>query len=439
MNSNQRFTLRALWNNCYKIAKVNVLDGRFYFFKKIVSAEEENYLTAPNISEYVQRIIDGGWIYPEDAAAYMRMMRLDNLRETILKKRIAITDTFRRLIGDKYYWMTLETMIPDTFSEQNPWVLFLWKDADAQASVVTDSMRMLARLYFKILKLNLTTEEYDVIRVAKEIQESEPQCFGSFIDCCRQMAESGSVHSDDKKEFLKFFDAESLRRSFASGCESVRFTFRRKFGEEFRWVRVMMYRSLEYSDRNQVVLVYMRDVNETYIAELNHRKELIYCAEHDELTGLGNRRKYNDDCVRAEANLVSAGAFFADLNGLKAINDNYGHACGDKYIECFSDAIKRQFGENVCYRISGDEFVVLFVNITESRFAEYCAALDAEMDTISAKIREYGLGERTIASVGSAWLQAPQSVEDVVNRAEKDMYAKKSEYYVAHPEYKRIS
>lgn len=438
MKGNLNFIIRSIWNNCYKIAKVNVKDGRFYFFKKIVSAEEEEYLTAPDIAEYVQRIIDGGWIYPEDAAAYKRMVQLDNLRETVLKNRIAISDTFRRLIVDKYYWMTLETMIPDNFSERNPWVLFLWKDADAQASLMTDSLRMLARLYFKIVRVNLTTGEYNVVKVSGELENEGETCGGSFIDCSRKMAESGLIHAEDIREFTDFFTVENLCKYFDGGLEEASCIFRRKFGEEFRWIKAFVYRSQEYSGKNKVVHLYMRDVNESHTAELKHRRELVYCAAHDELTGLGNRRKYNEDCHKASEESCSFGAFFADLNGLKFVNDNFGHHRGDDYIVCFANAVKKLFGENSCYRISGDEFVVLFKKLSREEFDEKYAALEAAMEQIAEKIIGYGLGERKIASVGCAWEETALSPEKVIDAAERDMYAKKAAYYAEHPDYKRL-
>ncbi|MGN0818116.1 MAG: GGDEF domain-containing protein [Candidatus Coproplasma sp.] len=437
LNDDQKFIIDAIWKNCYKIAKVNVSDGRFQFFKKIISPEEENYLSAPNITEYVQRIIDGGWIYPEDAAAYKRMVQPENLRETVLKKRIAISDTFRRLIGDRYYWMTLETMIPEDFSEENPWVLFLWKDADAQAGMVTDSMRMLARLYFKIVRVNLTTGVFDVVKQNNAMGDEGESCGGSFIDCCWHMADSGIIHPDDRREFLKFFNVSNLSSCFSEACEEASCAFRRKFGEEYRWVKSYVYRSHDYSENNKVVLVYMRDVNERYMAELKHREELVYYAEHDELTGLGNRRRYNDDCARENDGADSAGAFFADLNGLKFINDNFGHANGDRYIVSFANTIKKLFGESSCYRISGDEFVVVFRNLSEEELSQNYAALCGAMEELSRIISWYGVGERIIASVGFAWQNNPETFEEVVDAAERDMYAKKAEYYQIHPDFKR--
>lgn len=439
MSNYQKFIIKAIWNNCYKIARVNVLDGRYHFFKKFMSAEEEQYLTAPNFTEYVQRIVDDGWIYPEDAEAYKRIVQPEYLRETILKRRVSISETFRRLIINKYYWMTLETIIPEDFSEENPWVLFLWKDADAQAGLVIDSMRMLTRLYYKIVKVNITTCGYEVIKEATNLGAVGAGGENFFEDHCVNTIKIGLVHQDDKDEFLKFFNRQNFINCFMNGAEEASCVFRRLFGDEYRWVKCYVYRSYEYTEENKVVLVYMRDVNERYQANLMHQSKLEYYAKHDELTGLFNRRMYNDHIACHNGDKNSVGVFYADLNGLKYFNDNYGHSYGDKFILSFSNTIKRLFGTDGCYRISGDEFVVIFHDITKEQFNKNFVALDAALLDISHKISEYGLGERTVASVGCAWSQNCDSLESVVAEAEADMYKKKALYYQVHPDFKRIS
>ncbi|MGN0814353.1 MAG: GGDEF domain-containing protein [Candidatus Coproplasma sp.] len=437
-NINKQFILNSIWNNCYKIARVNVLDGRYSFIKKIVSAEEEKYLTAPTITEYVQRIIDGGWVYPEDTVAYRRMVQPEYLRETIFKRRIPISDTFRRLIVDKYCWMTMETMIPDDFSEKNPWVLFLWKDADSQAGLVTDSMRMLARLYYKIVKVDITTGVFDVVKEERGLVNNVEARGNFFTDYSAKMIKNGLVYSEDIKSFTEYFNSENLIKIFGGGAEESSCTFRRLFGNEYRWVKTYVYRSYEYSENNKVVLMYIRDVNKQYMTEIKHHKELEYLAEHDELTGLGNRRKFNEDSARQNEDKCSAGVFYADLNSLKFYNDNFGHSHGDRFILGFSNVLKKLFGVKCCYRISGDEFVVIFRNITQEQFIANYAELEAEMAAVSDKISEYGVGNRTVASIGCAWEQSPESLDAVVAEAEADMYDKKAVYYQVNPEFKRI-
>ncbi|NTY61125.1 putative bifunctional diguanylate cyclase/phosphodiesterase [Mycolicibacterium sphagni] len=91
-------------------------------------------------------------------------------------------------------------------------------------------------------------------------------------------------------------------------------------------------------------------------------EELRYLAEHDDLTGLHNRRAllaYLDDRLRAgQAGPVSA--LFLDLDRLKAINDYLGHHAGDWFIQAFAERLREETGEgDLIARLGGDEFVVI--------------------------------------------------------------------------------
>jgi diguanylate cyclase (GGDEF)-like protein/putative nucleotidyltransferase with HDIG domain len=84
----------------------------------------------------------------------------------------------------------------------------------------------------------------------------------------------------------------------------------------------------------------------------------------DNLTGLRNHRAFQEDLKREIARHNRAGAAFAlllvDMDGLKQVNDTYGHQMGDERIQAAADCLKQtvRFSDNA-YRVGGDEFVVL--------------------------------------------------------------------------------
>jgi diguanylate cyclase (GGDEF)-like protein len=90
--------------------------------------------------------------------------------------------------------------------------------------------------------------------------------------------------------------------------------------------------------------------------------QLRYLAEHDDLTGLHNRRAllaYLDDRLRA-GRPGPVSALFLDLDRLKAINDYLGHHAGDWFIQAFAERLREETGEgDVIARLGGDEFVVV--------------------------------------------------------------------------------
>ena len=93
-------------------------------------------------------------------------------------------------------------------------------------------------------------------------------------------------------------------------------------------------------------------------------------AEHDALTSLYNRQRFDEDLVRlvaqAERDDSKIALLIFDLDDFKPINDVYGHASGDVVLQQIAQAVSAQLRRNeVLYRIGGDEFALLMVNASD--------------------------------------------------------------------------
>jgi diguanylate cyclase (GGDEF)-like protein len=97
-------------------------------------------------------------------------------------------------------------------------------------------------------------------------------------------------------------------------------------------------------------------------ARVEAEDQLRYLAEHDDLTGLHNRRAL---LAHLEARLMPGqpspvSALFIDLDRLKAINDYLGHTAGDRFIRALADRLEEAtMGQDMIARLGGDEFVVV--------------------------------------------------------------------------------
>lgn len=152
-------------------------------------------------------------------------------------------------------------------------------------------------------------------------------------------------------------------------------------------------------------------------------RALTHRATHDELTGLRNRAAYQDTLAALAAADGTAGAIFADLNGLKYANDHYGHEAGDALIVRFAKLLGGLFREDEIYRISGDEFVVLMPSITREAFAVRVEKLQ----------RAVVNGDSSLASFGAEFGLAKEASE-LVREAETKMYEQKEAWHLTHPE-----
>ena len=160
------------------------------------------------------------------------------------------------------------------------------------------------------------------------------------------------------------------------------------------------------------VAIFISEEVRNYILQ----SEMLYMSEHDILTDAGNRKAFNSKIGMLEGMDISVGICFVDINGLKSVNDEMGHEAGDNVIKEASEAIASIFKKKYCYRIGGDEFVVVMPQVSEETFAQHVERLRKKSKKISM-------------AIGSVWSEKCLDVEELVNIADKNMYADKTEFY----------
>jgi len=183
----------------------------------------------------------------------------------------------------------------------------------------------------------------------------------------------------------------------------------------------------------------LRATNARLVRELAALKEreaqAQRLADRDPLTGLYNRRRMLDllEAAIAEAALQSqyVGLLFIDLNGFKGINDEYGHAAGDKILTTVASRIAARVrnGDLVC-RYGGDEFVVVLPSVPDG------AAVTRVADTIRERVALpywiHGNEQHLTAAIGESMYPLDgDSAEVLLHRADQAMYRLKAR--LAHP------
>jgi diguanylate cyclase (GGDEF)-like protein len=167
------------------------------------------------------------------------------------------------------------------------------------------------------------------------------------------------------------------------------------------------------------------------VARLKQREAQVqWLAERDALTGLYNRRRLLEQTQTAIAEAARVqqrvGLLFIDLDGFKGINDEYGHAVGDKILIAVGARIagRVRTGDIVC-RYGGDEFVVLLPRLAETADAVKVA------DMIRSRLAgQYFIDDRALrmtAAIGVAVSPDDgQSAQHLLQRADELMYREKS-------------
>lgn len=181
-------------------------------------------------------------------------------------------------------------------------------------------------------------------------------------------------------------------------------------------------------DRNNGViglLIVMHDITDLKRMEARLRELTLV----DELTGLHNRRGFNvlagQALQMADRMSLQAAVIFIDLDGLKTINDNYGHTEGDLALADAARLLRSTCrASDVLARFGGDEFIVLMMESREDGAQQLIDRFDEQFADFNARSRrEYPL---TIScGVARTSLDRPIPLEELINMADRAMYVNK--------------
>ena len=242
------------------------------------------------------------------------------------------------------------------------------------------------------------------------------------------------------------FDATLLRKT--DDTEQLRRDISRLFGQEEKPTSETVFQTL-LSDANRELAGLLEEVRTVqdgplldgeYVRELLLRavrcaaKQYMLQAEQgnraltDELTGLCNRRGFIAIGERQLKISHRTGRgmvlFFMDVDGLKQINDSFGHGEGDRALKRAAKALEMTFRDSdVIARLGGDEFAVLAIEASDNTAAAIRARLSEDLKSVSAGETRYELS----LSLGAARYDARcmASIGELMVRADQVMYEQK--------------
>lgn len=158
------------------------------------------------------------------------------------------------------------------------------------------------------------------------------------------------------------------------------------------------------------------------IRHRNHVDMLHRLSYHDLLTNALNRNAFMDVLSQFRpGQYASAGIIYIDINGMKEINDFYGHHQGDKILITTIAKVFNLFKPDELFRIGGDEFVIITYDLTETDFYEKFNLLRnifCEKTNLPFSI-----------ATGSCWVKSPSDLNSLLQQADSAMYTDKKKFY----------
>ncbi|MDO4566415.1 MAG: sensor domain-containing diguanylate cyclase [Oscillospiraceae bacterium] len=245
----------------------------------------------------------------------------------------------------------------------------------------------------------------------------------SFRECAKAFVDT-HIYKDDVPAFTQLMSRERLIGNYFDGLRNVDLDFRcARSDGEISWINVNVNLS-PYPDTQEIkAYILFTDID----SEKREKLELIARSEHDDMTGLLNRKAF----IRRVENLLERSSqamhllIMLDLDGFKQINDSLGHDAGDKALTAFAERLRTLTrSTDLSARIGGDEFMVFLPNMPKS------SDLAAKVKSISGAMRDIiDLGGETkvSASLGAAvYPRDGRSYEELYKSADTALYYTKT-------------
>jgi len=229
------------------------------------------------------------------------------------------------------------------------------------------------------------------------------------------------IHNDDEKILTK-----SMKK-MATGIHQISIDVRlkRKNGK-LVWTRIIA--SSEHDENSNKLLI--RGLMIDITAEKKHEQQIVYLAEHDPLTGLINRRQFQERLTHhiayGQRYKHNSCLLFIDLDQFKYINDTFGHAAGDAYLIQVAEVLSHTIRDtDILGRLGGDEFGVILPFTDEE---ESCLVAANLLTALSEKNWTYKSASVLIrASIGITTFPSDNKTpSELLAEADTAMYAAKA-------------
>lgn len=411
------FVENTLVDSFLKLARVNVISGKYEFLKKDDTLYDAEYEDIPNMYSYIKKQVSDGLILFDYAEDYLKFSDPEYVQKRVFAGEKRIIQSYKRRSGEGDIWLTFAIIVPHDCTPDNPWVLFSWREADADTTTMLDAVSTLSVMYCKILKINLTTDKFKVVRLDEN--ERETVCYSGISEWLRSFSESGKIFCHDIEIYQQFTDIDHLKDYFKKSRRKISCRYRFKITDDFHWVQLDLVPSIEYTDENQVLILYVKDIHDEYLREMNNLREMENNYIRDPMTQLFNRHKYNEDLEKLyKGNYTCITCLYADVNGLHELNNLLGHQKGDDMLCCVADTLRNYFPNEWLYRIGGDEFVMISTTMTKEKVEQLTADVRSKLSESCYEI-----------SVGIESGTSGADINKIIAAAELAMRSDKEIYY----------
>ncbi len=427
-------TLKIIEDKFIKVLYVNLTDDTFKIVKAPQEEIEDEQTFSNSFSQWFSASAKCGWVHFDDLDSFLNSINLDYLRQYFKNSDNKFGICYRRVYKDSYIWVEMEIAKTENYTDSNQEVcLYVLnindtvyainkreKQLEEKLSIQerdNEILKSLANVYYSMHLIDLNTDTISEIRGNQDIRDYINK--NSYANLQLKIAMDNLIVPSYIDKALNFVNLQTLKQRM--GTKSI--ITEELFSNNVGWIRANF---IAVKDENNVlnkVLFVIRVIDE----EKRREESLIQYSYTDGLTKLYNRRAYDNDLINIKKKTYNELCIvMIDANGLKQINDTYGHQAGDEFIRDTASIISEVF-TNIgrCYRTGGDEFVV----IAAKSKIEICKKIIELNQLLEKHIGNYPY--KMTVSVGYASIEdyPDLSIEKLEKIADTKMYENKKLYY----------
>lgn len=276
-----------------------------------------------------------------------------------------------------------------------------------------------------------TTEEYSE-RTMQSVLDEDPDFYENIAERWEDTIGGSNcliIKNQADMEYIKDKDPDWYESLTSHTVESM-VLFPMRFGQELLGYIWATNFDTDKADEIKETMELVTYFVSSSVASVQLISRLRLLSSVDMLTGVLNRNEMNeriDRIVGGEDHIRNLGIVFADINGLKRVNDDQGHFSGDQLLKHAAEILRDVFRRCDIYRAGGDEFMIIIPDTNEKELELLCADL---------KKNHLGFGEASFAA-GSCYVADCQDIRKAMHTADERMYTDKARFYDCHPHLKR--
>lgn len=263
---------------------------------------------------------------------------------------------------EEYSWFRIKTRHLGKEDQDRNTILVLIDPANRERTMELEHLK-LKDFYKASLAETIAYAEVDLESgllqemggIWKEYEQEYKESGDSFLEFLAKQLKSTCLIENPDGLWI-FLDHVDWNRILTQEDHTQRFTYRRKFKNEWRWVELVMHVFQEQFSKNMYALIYLKDI------EMQKQQEIAQknAAVRDPLTKVYNRTAFEEKVLYYLSESSNCGVLILlDVDNFKNINDHYGHLVGDSALKFVTNQLRSVFrNEDIIGRMGGDEFLV---------------------------------------------------------------------------------